>query len=362
MKKILHITDISNPIGNGVAVAVNSYIAYESKYVDVGSYCLNEKIGDKNIFLGRDYLNIKDLPNGFNKPDLVIFNEVYKIKYIKLYKYCLKHNIPYIIIPHGCLVEKAQKHKRVKKMLGNILFFSRFIKNASCIQFLNENEKENTRINYSKCIISGNGININKTYEYTENKSKNLIFVGRYSYYVKGLDLLLKVCSNNKKWFIDNNVNIELYGRNSENGLYLLKRNIDILNIGEIVKINEPIFDDEKRQTIKRSYAFIQLSRHEGQPMGIIEALSLGVPCIVTYGTSFADMINDNRCGLGIEFDEEKVFNAIKQIYTMDRKKMSINGYRFVKKYYDWELIIKECLEYYSKIVDERGKQNADII
>ena len=85
---ILHVTSITNPEGNGVAVAVNNYIVYEEKYAKVSSYNLEGKILNKHskCYSADEYKNIAELPEPFNKPDLVIFNEVYKPQYIKLYK------------------------------------------------------------------------------------------------------------------------------------------------------------------------------------------------------------------------------------------------------------------------------------
>lgn len=40
---------------------------------------------------------------------------------------------------------------------------------------------------------------------------------------------------------------------------------------------------------------FIQTSRHEGMPMGLLEALSIGVPCLVTVGTSLGHIIKIQR-------------------------------------------------------------------
>ena len=63
------------------------------------------------IYNGTDYATISELPEPFNNPDLVVFEEVYKLEYIKLYNECLRKKIPYVVIPHGCLVEIEQRNK-----------------------------------------------------------------------------------------------------------------------------------------------------------------------------------------------------------------------------------------------------------
>ena len=143
---ILHITSITHPEGNGVAVAVRNYVQYENSKVKVALYNIEGNLTNTACpnFNYKEYKTINMLPKPFCNPDLVIFNEVYKFEYIRLYKECLKRKIKYIIIPHGCLVKNSQKKHKLKKIIGNTLLFNSFVKKANAIQFLNKNEKENT--------------------------------------------------------------------------------------------------------------------------------------------------------------------------------------------------------------------------
>lgn len=351
---ILHIADISNANSSGVAHALIKYLKYESSKTNVSIFNINENVTyDKvNSFNYKKYTKISELPKPYNKPDLVIFNEVYKPKYIKLYKECLKRNIKYIIIPHGCLVKSAQARKRTKKIIGNFLCFNRFIKKASAIQFLNEKEKNDTTFKYKKAIIAGNGVENNKIVNKPVNK--DFIYIGRYDVKVKGLDLLAKICSKYNKWFRDNNVKIQLYGKASKRKYEELLNTIKEQNVSDIIIINEGIYDKEKTRVLKSAYCFIQLSRHEGQPMGILEALSYGLPCIVTYGTSFGNYINHNKCGFGVENNEDEIFEKIKLMYN-DNEQRNIfakNAKSSSLKDYNWETIINSTLETYKNIIE----------
>ena len=354
--KILHITSVTNPKGNGVAVAVENYFKYENKIIDVGIYNLESNVvNDDNSFNYYEYKNIVSLPNGFDKPDLVIFNEIYKLKYIKLYKECIKNNIKYIIIPHGCLVKESQNKHRIKKVMANFLLFNSFIKNSYAIQFLNEIEKENSIFNNLKCIISGNGVSKPVYINEFKNDTKNIVYIGRYEVNHKGLDLIVDICARYKSWFDNNNIKIMLYGRDSGNELKELKKLIIGKKIGDTLVINGPIFDNEKEEVLKNAYAFIQCSRFEGQPMGIIEALSVGVPCIVTYGTNVGEFINKNMCGLVSNFDVDSVFDNIKKIIDdeKNRKKMSRNAIACVKRDFYWDVVIDNCVNQYRELLSK---------
>lgn len=352
---ILHIVDILNAKGNGVAVAMSNYTKYESKECNVAIYCLNDIVKSNNVesYSGGAYKCISDLPEPFNKPDIVVFNEVYKPKYIKLYKECISKNIKYVIIPHGCLVRESQKKRKIKKFIGNTLLFNKFIYNANAIQFLNESEKNNSNFKYKKAIIAGNGVEPPSYKNSNDGNNKNIVFIGRYNIRIKGLDLICNLCEKNKKWFMENNVKIILYGRDTLNNLVELKQIVKTKELNEIIIVNDAVYGKEKEQVLKDAYAFIQCSRHEGQPMGILEALSVGLPCIVTYGTSLGEFINENKCGIVCNFDSNEVFSAICSIIEDDKKRkvFSKNSFISTNKYFCWENVIKETLNEYKKIL-----------
>ena len=350
--KILHVSSIYNVKSNGVAVAISSYLKYEKKYCDVAIYNLKTDIEVENVecFNYKNYNKISLLPNGYNKPDLVVFNEVYKKGYIKLYKECLKNKIPYIVIPHGCLVKTAQKKKHLKKILGNLLLFNRFIKKANCLQFLTNQELDNSILKNKNYIISGNGVSLpNYVNKCTNN---NLVYIGRYDVNTKGLDLLVNVCKNNKDWFKNNNVKIMLYGRNSDSNKEKLEEMID-KDTENIIVLNDEIYNKEKEDVLINAYGFIQTSRHEGQPMGIIEALSIGLPCIVTYQTNFGEFVNKYNCGIGINIDLNEIFEAIKKLYEDKelRNTYSNNAYKYTNEIYNFDNVSKDCIEKYKKII-----------
>lgn len=356
---ILHINSIKKPEGNGVAEAIKCYSYYEGINNTVAVYSLNKSLGLKNMkeFCSDDYSAISQLPEPFNEPDLIVFNEVYKLEYLRLYKECSNNGIPYVIIPHGCLVNIAQKKRKIKKIVGNFLFFNRFIRRASAIQFLNKEEKESTKFKYNKYIISGNGIELHPSKRISP-KNNDLIYIGRYSIYHKGLDLLVDICHRNKEWFINNHVQIRLFGRPSRADLDELNKMTKKLGVSTIVNINGPVYGEDKIKILKESYGFIQVSRHEGQPMGIIEALAYGLPCIVTTGTNFKDYVNNNKCGYGVDFNDKQIMDAIKELYRdrTRRNEMSNNALKCAAESFKWNSIIDKLLDDYNDLIETEKK------
>lgn len=353
---ILHISDIKNCKGNGVAVAVADYLKYEGLKNEVAIFNLNDNLIIDGIpsFSFNDFKTISSLPKPFNNPDIVIFNEVYKLNYIKISNECVKRNIKYVIIPHGCLTEQARNRSKIKKFFAINFLLKKFIKNATVIQYLNELEKNNTYIFNNRFIISGNGIDITKCKE-NNCTNKNIIFIGRYDINHKGLDIIVNVCKKYKSWFENNNIHIDLYGRDSNGNINKLNKLVNDFNLQNVLLIKGPVYGEKKYELLRNSYAFIQTSRFEGQPMSIIEALGNGLPCIVTFPTSFGRFVLENNCGYSSDLDIDNIFNNIKKIFEnkRNRDKMSSNAIKSIIKYFDWNAVIEDCIMQYKKLLSE---------
>lgn len=305
-------------MSNGVAVAVADYFNYEKGLAEVAIYnAKDDVVSNEFSYNISDYKDISALPDGFSSPDIVIFHEVYKPVYLSLYKECIKKGIPYIVVPHGCSTRLSQRRKWLKKKVANVLLFNRFVKKSLAVQYLNEGERDCSIYKNHKYLISGNSISIKKSKN--KFKNKDFVYIGRYSIRHKGLDLLAESIAKNKKWFRDNNVRVQLYGKDSEQERQKLEKMISDRGISDLLLLNDAVYGDVKQKILLGAYVFIQPSRWEGQPMAVMEALSYGLPCIATFNTSFGDYINEKQCGVGVTFNADELFMAMKQMFEDEK-------------------------------------------
>ena len=144
---ILHISSIRNDPCNGVCIVVPQYVSEQVKLGHNVSLINVEGIHIQKTeyqFDAQLPIRIDQLKKPFNKPDLVIFQECYRIEYISIAKQLKQEGIPYIIIPHGELAKESQRKKHLKKIVANILLFNRFIDGAEAIQCLSQRELDHT--------------------------------------------------------------------------------------------------------------------------------------------------------------------------------------------------------------------------
>jgi len=357
---ILHIASVNDDLCAGVSVAVPQHIISQQKIAEVGFVNLtNIKIaGIKNQFEYKKTFSIKDLEPPFSSPDIVIFHEIYRPEYFQISRNLRQNNIPYIILAHGGFTKEAQKKKRLKKLVANNTFFRSYIKNATAFQCLSELEIKNSLSKKMK-FIGTNGVFVPDRIKENFSKSEvRIIYIGRLEVHIKGIDLMLEAVSSVADFMREKNAVLNIYGPEVLNWVDEIKSIIAEKDIGDIVKVNSAITGVNKENALIESDLFIQTSRTEGMPMSILEAMSYGVPCIVTEGTNMGEFVERYDSGWVAQTSSEAIAEAIKKA-VLDRvnwKSKSSNARKLIEDEFSWDKVSKETIETYKEIIRELKK------
>ena len=305
---ILFISKLTGKLWAGPHNSVPAQVLAQSNidnvlWVNLNYVCLPNWRRDEYQFINYDDIpkcSLEVLPKPFNKPDFIIFEEIYTFHpRDKMVVSVLKSGIPYSIIPRCSLTKNAQHRHFIKKKLANILFYNRFVFKSHFVQYLTPSEKiESEKYFNHKNIIIPNGIDlphiVNKDFSQDGIRA---IYIGRLEIGQKGLDLLLKAIVSIKEELRYVRFSMTLYGPDIEHSVEKLKSIIQDNHIDDLIKIKDGIFGEDKINILKNSDIFIMTSRYEGMPMGLIEALSYGIPCIATDGTYMAEEIQKYDAG-----------------------------------------------------------------
>lgn len=353
---IIHIANIDTSIIGGVQFAVPKIVKTQSEFADV---CLinthNDVIDQINTIQYNGKFEIENLPKPYNKPDLIVFHEVYRFEFISIYKKLLKIGIPYVIIPHGSFSKKAQQKKRIKKSTANFIFFNKFVKNARLIQYLSSNEQSMSSFKNYPFLVLGNGVDIPVEKKMSFEKSLiKFIYIGRLEINIKGLDLMLAAVKNNEMLFREKCAELEIYGPDYNGSHEDIKRMINKFKIEDIVRLGKEKLGIEKQQIIRSATCFIQTSRTEGLPLGPLEALSYGVPCIVTEGVGLGEIIELYGAGYKCDNTVEGITESIERfiLNINDLEQMSHSAIDLIEKNYDIKAIAMKTIEEYFKILN----------
>lgn len=352
---ILHFASIENSKTSGVSIAVLQHIAAQGRYAETALINTNGiKIPEVQIQLPfSKHFDVRQLPKPFDTPDLAVFQECYRPAYLAIAKNLTKNGIPYVIVPHGELGREAQKKKYLKKLVANILLFNRFTKHSAAIQCLSKREYEETTFGKKK-FIGTNGVDIPKRKkEVFSSDGVKIIYIGRLDAYHKGLDILLEAVRLTKPILIKNKCKIELYGPDYAGRFDHVQSLILENDVQDLVSLNHEIIGNDKIEKLLEADVFIQTSRFEGMPLGILEAMSYGLPCLVTEGTAVGEVVSEAHAGWVAKTNFQDVAKRLGEAVNERSKwtEYGENGRKAVQEKYSWDKVASDTVRYYKRFL-----------
>ena len=107
--------------------------------------------------------------------------------------------------------------------------------------------------------------------------SNVLLFLGRF-HKKKGINELIRAWEIVSQYSYSKNWWICFVG----SGNLKILKNLNASSENKRILVSKPVFDLEKEKVFRNSSAFILSSFSEGLPMAVLEAMSYGVPCLIS--------------------------------------------------------------------------------
>lgn len=356
---ILHFACIEPTESNGVCVAVPQHVEAQGRFADTALVNINgcPIPGVRKQLAYAKAFDVKKLPAPFDQPDVAVFHECYRPAYLSIAKNLKKNGVPYVIVPHGELRVEAQQKKHFKKVVANILLFNDFIEHAAALQCLSENERDSTHFGKLKfCGTNGVAVPALKKERFRESGAV-FIYIGRYEWRPKGLDLLLDAIKIKERFLRENDCRFLLYGPDINDRLAAVSAMVRERNIEDLVNLNHEIFGEDKKKALLDADVFIQTSRHEGMPMGILEAMSYGLPCLVTSGTSLGGAVTEADAGWEAETTAEDIAECLEKAVAERSRwiEKGNSGRAAVKEYFSWDVVAPATVKLYRGLLTQKA-------
>lgn len=265
--------------------------------------------------------------------NIIVLHSFFILGYIKIILK-IPRGVKVIICPRGAF-SKSNKYV-LKKYIYSFLYFSilKLKRLNYSIHFLTNLEMERSRFRSKNDFVIGNCINIGPSKiekdELLKDKfyKKNIVYIGRFSKSIKGLDLLFDLISENKSIIQSNDIIFDFYGPDSEDKHFLM----EFVNKHVISNVffHDEVYGDAKIKILSESSFHILNSRSEGFPMSVLESSMYYTPQLLSIGTNLQEeMIKEN---FGIPIDSS-MFRKIVNLSFKEYEKMALNARNFAEKH-----------------------------
>ena len=306
----------------------------------------------------------KEAKKIINKFDVVyVINWYYHLGMV-FAKISQELGVPFIIGPMASLEKNARNIKRNKKSLLDKLYTNKMIGHATGFHCVGERERKSLMklgVNSEKIHLINNGISrltnnikdetIFKKIKIDYKNDEYIITVGQINE-KKGVDILIHAFSQVVK---DRKIKLVIAGTGEEKYVHKIKELVKKLGLEEVIKFSGFVTEEQKNQLLSNAKLFVSASRGDVHPIAAIEALSFGLPVIITEESDFPE-IDTFEAGKTTESNESSICDSIKDLLKNQDKlsTYSENALRLVEEKFLLENQIEKYENMFSKAITKK--------
>jgi glycosyltransferase involved in cell wall biosynthesis len=206
-----------------------------------------------------------------------------------------------------------------------------------------------------KISIIPHGINLKPQNKKSKHEKFRILFVGKLDrkLYFKGLKYLIRAMSE-----LSENIELIVIGKGE------LKKNYKILaktlGLESRIKFLGYVKEDELYKWYSKVDCLVlpSISMQESFGLVALEAMSMGVPVIVTNVCGISTIVEKSNSGIVIEPEKPgMIASAVEKLYDDQKFKGELgrNAFRTAKDY-KWEIIAEKYLDAYKTVLKEKSR------
>jgi glycosyltransferase involved in cell wall biosynthesis len=247
---------------------------------------------------------------------------------------------PYVFSPHSGYDLASLQRRPLRKQLYRLLFERRMLADAALVVGLTDLELEHCRRFGAPgpFALIPNGVapppkdldGDSFRDELGIDRERLLaVFVGRLDVHRKGLDVLVNGVAEAPDW------HVAIIGP-SFRDVQRLERQIDSLGVADRVLLPGERHGRRLMEALSAADVFTLMSRWEGLPMALLEALAVGAPAIVSR--TVGRIVPVDEAGAGWAVDDEMLGKLLRQLAVRrDEVNSRRPAARLLARRYDWD-------------------------
>lgn len=299
--------------------------------------------------------------------DLVDIQGVWALVNIDVARVARKAGVPYIVTPHGMMTKwDWSKRKQFKRALFR-LGAAKMLNRAWRVRYLSAGELENSykRVKTPPVVIPNAVSSFEGNVEPSVKEDvrskrgippehKLVLFLGRISYQKGVLELLQAF---DLLYQIRKDVTLLIIGP-SEEGKYAdsVREFIAHCAARSNIRLEDPIFGDDKFELYRAADVFTTLSRNEGLSLAALEALAEGLPVVLTPDSNLPQ-VEGYYAGAITTRDPQAASSTFIKILEDNGllDLMKTNAKHMHRNLFSWPVVLPQVIELYQSAAAKSG-------
>jgi glycosyltransferase involved in cell wall biosynthesis len=294
--------------------------------------------------------------------DLLHIHAVFSFSTTAAAFYARKHGVPYVMLPHGMLAPWSVRQNWLLKQVYLKTIEQRNLERAAAVQFTAEEELRTSvvcgRSNFVLPYIVDFETNSNGSRPGPNSARIRILFLSRI-HPKKGIDILIDALSR----LADDGLDFELVLAGSGDQKYEERVKAMIHNTGLSARITLTGFVEgaAKASLFKASDIFVLPSHQENFGIAVVEAMTFGLPVVISSNVNIHDEITKARAGLVISPGVDELCAAIRTLADdpLLRFEMGIRARKFVASRFSAKVTASETLRIYRDVIRDSRESSA---
>ncbi|MDH3425713.1 MAG: glycosyltransferase [Acidimicrobiia bacterium] len=264
-------------------------------------------------------------------------------------------DVPYVVSPHGGYAAESLDFHRFRKVAFKYLFELPMLRRAAAMIALSQQESgEVQRFGYrDRVAVIPNGAvpapkDLDESAFRTElgldGTTRLAVYAGRIDISAKRLDRVVRAVAGNERW------HLALLGGDFRHGIGDVTALAAKLGAADRVHLPGPRRGRALYEALRAADAFVLISRSEGMPMALLEALAAGTPAVVSAEVDRA--IGVSSAGAGWVTEPDGLSSLLDRLGNLSSEEWGLrrSAAVAVASQYDWSNVAGAYEDLYQQV------------